>query len=167
MDKYCIRAKQLVACGSVEDALTTLVAGLDHGEDKCSFTLLMTLMKHTSPTFTEDEAIEIFEARYPTFRRLAEEGDAESMFIVAEAIRYGFAEDDEPYMFWLTRASELGYDEATELLCDLERCDEIDALLMSPSPEGFSGEEIERVCEKAKQSVIAASYMVHLGTVAY
>ena len=128
MGKYCIKAKRYIECRSVEAALTTLVAGLDHGEDKCAYYLLRILLEHTTPTFTEDEAISIFKDRYPYIRNLAEDGDAEAMLIVAEAIRYGFAEDDEPYMFWLTRASEQGYDEATLLLCELERNEEIDAL---------------------------------------
>ena len=93
----------------VEEAITTFIAGLDHGCVKCAFGVIHTVMNHCSYTMTDDEAISIFSSSYSDIKLLAEEGDTEAMVMVAEGIRYGFVDDDEEsYLFWLTRAAELG-----------------------------------------------------------
>jgi hypothetical protein len=65
-------------------------------------------------TVSEDEAISIFLSAYPCIKALAEGGDTEAMLMVADGIRYGFVDDDEPYMYWISRASALGDAKAVE-----------------------------------------------------
>ena len=120
IDKYYERAQEYVENNDVEKAITTFIAGLDHGCVKCAFGVIHTLMSHRSYTMTEDEAISIFDSSYSDIKRLAEEGDTEAMVMVAEGIRYGFVEDDdEPYLFWLMKAAELGDKSAMSVMEEL------------------------------------------------
>ena len=91
-------------------------------------------MKSGSITVTEDEAISIFQSAYPDIKALAEGGDTEAMLMVAEGIRYGFVDDDEPYMYWVNRASALGDAKADKLLDEYGR--EENPLYL-PSPESL------------------------------
>ena len=77
-------------------------------------------MKYKSHTLTDDEALYIFESNYKDIKKLAEDGDAEAMVMVAESIKNGFAEDDEPYMYWIQRASESGDAVAISLIREEE-----------------------------------------------
>ena len=43
------------------------------------------------------------------------------MLIVADGIRYGFVDDDEPYMYWISRASALGNAKAAEAEAEYDR----------------------------------------------
>ena len=43
------------------------------------------------------------------------------MLMVADGIRYGFVDDDEPYMYWISRASALGNAMAAEAEADYDR----------------------------------------------
>ena len=63
----------------------------------------------------------IFQSAYPGIKALAEGGDAEAMFMVAEGIRYGFVDDDEPYMYWISRAAAFGNAKAAEAEADYDR----------------------------------------------
>jgi hypothetical protein len=79
------------------------------------------VLNNGSTTVTEDEAISIFQSAYPAIKSLAEGGDTEAILMVAEGIRYGFVDDDEPYMYWVSRASALGDAKADKLLDEYDR----------------------------------------------
>ena len=63
----------------------------------------------------------IFRSAYPKIKALAEGDDTEAMLMVAEGIRYGFVDDDEPYMYWISRASALGNAKAAEAEAEYDR----------------------------------------------
>lgn len=121
IDRYYQKANQYIAQNQIEEALTTFISGVDKGCAKCAFGILQTTITYGSYTMTEDEAISIFQSCYDGIKRLAETGDDEAMFIVAQSIRYGFVEDgDEPYLFWLQKAADLGNEEALILMHELD-----------------------------------------------
>ena len=97
-----------------ERRISSFIKGLDGGDPKCAFRLLDTVINVGSTTVTEDEAISIFQSAYPGIKALAEGDDTEAMLMVADGIRYGFVDDDEPYMYWISRASALGNAKAAE-----------------------------------------------------
>jgi hypothetical protein len=51
--------------------------------------------------------------------------------MVADGIRYGFVDDDEPYMYWISRASTLGDAKAAEAEAEY---DEEECPLYLPDP---------------------------------
>ena len=107
--------------GEVEEAITTFVKGVDHGYFKCAYGIIHTVMNHRLYTMTDDEAISIFSSAYSDIKLLAQEGDTEAMVMVAEGIRLGFVEDDdESYLFWLTKAAECGDKSAIDILKELD-----------------------------------------------
>ena len=120
MDKYYQKAHEYIAAHRTEQALTTFVAGLDHGEHKCAYGIIYIMLQFGTYTMCYDEAISIFCASYPHIRLLAQSGDDEAMYIIAEGIRYGFVDDDEPYLFWLSKACELGNRHALSVMAELE-----------------------------------------------
>ena len=63
----------------------------------------------------------IFQSAYPGIKALADGGDTEAMLMVADGIRYGFVDDDEPYMYWISRASALGNAMAAEAEAEYDR----------------------------------------------
>ena len=63
----------------------------------------------------------IFQSAYPGIKALAEGCDTEAMLMVADGIRYGFVDDDEPYMYWISRASALGNAMAAEAEAEFDR----------------------------------------------
>ena len=63
----------------------------------------------------------IFQSAYPKIKALAEGDDTEAMLMVADGIRYGFVDDDEPYMYWISRASALGNAKAAEAEAEYDR----------------------------------------------
>ena len=63
----------------------------------------------------------IFQSAYPGIKVLAEGCDTEAMLMVADGIRYGFVDDDEPYMYWISRASALGNAMAAEAEAEYDR----------------------------------------------
>lgn len=63
----------------------------------------------------------IFQSAYQDIKALADGGDTEAMLIVADGIRYGFVDDDEPYMYWISRASALGNAKAAEAEAEYDR----------------------------------------------
>ena len=63
----------------------------------------------------------IFQSAYPGIKALAEGCDTEAMLMVADGIRYGFVDDDEPYMYWINRASALGNAKAAEVEAEYDR----------------------------------------------
>ena len=135
IDKYYEKANKLIENDEVEEAITTFIAGLDHGCVKCAYGVIHTVMNHCSYTMTEDEAISIFSSSYSKIKLLAEEGDTEAMVMVAEGIRHGFVDDyDEPYLFWLTKAAELGDKGAIAIIEELDRLDDP---WMLPEGESF------------------------------
>ena len=105
-------------------------------------------MNDGSITVTEDEAISIFQSFYPNIKAIAEGGDTEAMLMVAEGIRYGFVDDDEPYMYWISRASALGDAKAVKLS---EEYDREESPLYLPSPESMP----ERYGQHTKDDVLA------------
>lgn len=113
----------------VEEALTTLIAGLERGESKCAFGILHAVTHFCSYTVSEEEGITIFKTYSPCIRSLAQAGDTEAMVMVAEGTRLGFVEDeDEPYLYWLTKAAALGDLHADAILRELEESDDPFAL---------------------------------------
>ena len=118
---YMKSAKDRLAAGDFEGAISAFLRGTDRGFPKCAFGLLQTVLEKEVHTMGEDEAVAIFKKAYPKIRRLADTGDAEAMMIVGQGIRLGLVEDeDEPYFFWLERAAALGNEEAFELLSDMD-----------------------------------------------
>ena len=101
-----------------------------------------------SITVTEDEAISIFQSAYPDIKALGEGGDTEAMLMVAEGIRNGFVDDDEPYMYWVSGASALGDAKADKLLDEYDR---EESPLYLPSPETMP----ERYAQDTKDDVLA------------
>ena len=73
----------------------------------------------------------IFQSAYPGIKALAEGDDTEAMLMVADGIRYGFVDDDEPYMYWISRALALGDVKAAELV---EKYDREESPLYLPDP---------------------------------
>ena len=63
----------------------------------------------------------IFQSAYPGIKALAEGDDTEAMLMVADGIRYGFVDDDEPYMYWINRAATLGNAKAAEAEAEYDR----------------------------------------------
>ena len=63
----------------------------------------------------------IFQSAYPGIKALAEGCDTEAMLMVADGIRHGFVDDDEPYMYWISRASALGNAKAAEAEAEFDR----------------------------------------------
>ena len=106
------------------------------------------ILNNGSTTVTEDEAILIFQSAYPGIKALAEGDDTEAMLMVADGIRYGFVDDDEPYMYWVNRASALGDAKADKLLDEYDR---EESTLYLPSPETMP----ERYAQDTKDDVSA------------
>jgi hypothetical protein len=106
------------------------------------------VLNNGSITVTEDEAISIFQSAYPDIKALAGGGDTEAMLMVAEGIRYGFVDDDEPYMYWVSRASALGDAKADKILDEYDR---EESPLYLPSPETMP----ERYEQDTKDDVLA------------
>ena len=106
------------------------------------------ILNNGSTTVSEDEAISIFQSAYQDIKSLAEGGDTEAMLMVAEGIRYGFVDDDEPYMYWVSRASALGDTKADKLLDEYDR---EESPLYLPSPETMP----ERYGKDTKDDVLA------------
>lgn len=122
---YYEKAQNHVKINEVEEAITAFIAGLDRGDAKCAYGLVHTVINRGSYTVTEEEAISMFSSSYPGLRLLAREGDPEAMVMVAEGIRYGFVdEEDEPYLFWLIKAAELGHEGAMAILEELDLSDD-------------------------------------------
>ena len=90
----------------------------------------------------------IFQSAYQDIKLLAENGDTEAMLMVADGIRYGFVDDDEPYMYWISRASALGNAKAAEAEVEYDR--EENPLYL-PSPETMP----ERYEQDTKDDVLA------------
>lgn len=120
MDKNYKKAVGYLNKRDIEKALTTFLRGIDRGEVKCAFGVLKIVTEIGTPSFVEEEAIDIFRERYSDILAMAENGDDEAMVMVAEAIRHGFAEDCEPYFFWLYRAKSLGNTDAAAILAEVE-----------------------------------------------
>ena len=106
------------------------------------------ILNNGSTTVTENEAISFFQSAYPDIKALAEGGDTEAMLMVAEGIRYGFVDDDEPYMYWVSRAFSLGDAKADKLLDEYGR---EESPLYLPSPETMP----ERYEEDTEDDVLA------------
>ena len=121
MDKYYQKAVKYLKGQDVERALTTFISGVDNGCPKCAFGVLKIAIEISTRTLTEDEAISIFNSCYDEIHSLADGGDDEAMIMVAEAIRYGIVEDEDPYFMWLWRAFELGNTDAADMLSELDR----------------------------------------------
>ena len=90
----------------------------------------------------------IFQSAYQDIKALAEGDDTEAMLMVANGIRYGFVDDDEPYMYWISRASALGNAKAAEAEAEYDR--EENPLYL-PSPETMP----ERYEQDTKDDVLA------------
>ena len=120
MDKNYQKAVNYLNKREIEKALTTFIRGIDRGEAKCAFGVLKIVTDIGTPTFLEQEAVDIFTARYFDILAMAEDGDDEAMVMVAEAIRCGFVDDDEPYFMWLYRARSLGNADAAAILAEVE-----------------------------------------------
>ena len=122
---YYTKGMEHMERNEVEEALTTLIAGLERGESKCAFGILHAVTHFCSYTVSEEEGISIFRASYPQIKSLAQGGDPEAMVMVAEGIRLGFVgEEDEPYLYWLTKAAALGDLHADAILRELEESDD-------------------------------------------
>jgi hypothetical protein len=121
MDKYYLKALEYLEAHDVERALTAFIGGVDRGFAKCGFGILKIAVEIGTNTLTEDEALSIFLSCYDEIRLMADGGDDEAMVMVAEAIRYGVADDDDPYFLWLWRAFELGNIAAADILAELDR----------------------------------------------
>ena len=133
MGRYYNRALKHLAEGRIEQALTDFISGVEHSDDKCAFGILRIATEIGSNTFREEEAIAIFQHHLDAILGMAQRGDAEAMVMVAEAIRRGFTErDDEPYLYWLNRAAELGSADATHILGELEREQSSEHLRLAP-----------------------------------
>jgi hypothetical protein len=125
IERYYIKGRALAEKNELEDAITTFLMGLGRGECKCAYGLLHALTHNCSYTMSEEEGISIFGSYYPQIKSLAQAGDTEAMFMVAEGIRLGFVEgEDEPYLFWLEKAASLGDPYAQDLLRELEETDD-------------------------------------------
>lgn len=120
MDKYYCSALKKRERKDIEGAIDDFIAGLARGHVKCAFGLLRLICEMGSNTMGEEEAISIFSKVYPKIKEEAQAGDARSMFIVAEAVRLGFVEEEEPYGFYLCEAASMGDEEAKELQLLLE-----------------------------------------------
>ena len=105
----------------IERRISSFIKRFDRGDPKCAFRLLDTVINVGSITVTEDEAILIFQSAYQDIKALAEDGDTEAMLMVADGIRYGFVDDEEPYMYWISRASALGNAKAAEAEAEFDR----------------------------------------------
>ncbi len=137
IDKYYKRGNRYIRENRIEEGLTAFVAGIDRGCAKCAYGILYTVFELGSHTLSIDEAIGIFDDFYPTIKRLAIDGDAEAMVMVAQGIRYGFTDDeDEPYMLWLTRAASLGDTDAMFIIREIEMLEERIMLPPKPDTEG-------------------------------
>ena len=130
-----------------EEALTAFLCGVEQDADaKCAFALPYTILLHGSHTLSFEEAVSIFHPFFPTLLTLAQRGDEEAMVMVAEALRYGFAEDeDTPYLYWLYLARSRGNRRAGELLQEL---DEI-AAPAAPLPQARNAEGSEGILRDA------------------
>jgi hypothetical protein len=124
MKDFYEKAHLLVQKSLFEDAITEFIKGLDRGDVRCAYGLIYVALMIGSHTLSYYEATEIFEQNYDKIRALAENGDSEAMLIVAESARYGFAECEEPYMFWLMEAAKCGNARAKALICEIEREDD-------------------------------------------
>ena len=153
-----------------------MIAGLDHQDEKCAFGVMFLANMVGSHTITESEALEIFRQYYADIRRMADQGDPEAMVMVAQSIRYGFDDDpQEPYVFWLQKASELGYVPADELLQEVETFDpfELDVKPMieddgeTPPPDPYDDVVHDRILEsddldKSSLEGLDVDYFCHL-----
>ena len=119
IDKYYKKASLYIESRDVERAITLFISGLERGCHKCAYGIVRAVTSFGSYTMTDDEAISIFISSYPNIKLLAEEGDTEAMVMVAEGVRYGFVDDEEPYELWLNKASELGNEDADAILREL------------------------------------------------
>ena len=125
MDKYYEKAQCYIQNEEVEEAITAFIAGLDRGDIKCAYGIVHAVTNFGSYTMTEYEAISLFSSFYSKIKILAEAGDTEAMVMVAEGIRYGYVDDDdEPYLFWLTKAAELGDRGAMAIIEELDLSDD-------------------------------------------
>ena len=126
IDKYYEKARRQIRNNTIEEAINTLIAGLDRGYAKCAFGVIDAVINYGSYLMTDDEAISIFKSTYPDIKLLAEEGDAEAMVMVAQGIQYGFVEDeDEPYMFWLNKAREIDDVQVIKMLDEMDVADDL------------------------------------------
>lgn len=125
-----------------EQALTAFLHGAEvDGDPKCAFAIPYTVLFYGSPTLSMEEAVSIFLPLFPALLALAKGGDSEAMVMVAEAIRYGFAEDeDTPYLYWLYLARARGNKRAGELLRELDGiADPTPPLPQARNAEGSGG----------------------------
>lgn len=121
MDRYYKKATELLEKGDEERAITFFISGLERGYEKCAYGLLCAVVERGSYTFTEDEATSIFKSSYGKIKEKAIQGDTEAMVMVAQAQRLGFVDDeDEPYLFWFTKAIEGGSLEAKRIYDEIE-----------------------------------------------
>ena len=119
---YYKRASNLLKRKEVERALTVFLQGVDKGFAKCAYGIVQAVTTQGSPTFTQEEAISIFNESYEKIKALASQGDTEAMVMVAEGIRYAFVDDeDEPYLFWLNKAKEMGNKDAEFILEEIDK----------------------------------------------
>ena len=124
-ERYYKKGKDLIERNEVEKAITAFIVGLDRGECKCAYGILHAVTHFCSYTVSEEEGASIFSATYPQIKSLAQGGDPEAMVMVAEGTRLGFVEDeDEPYLYWLTKAAALGDLHADAILRELEESDD-------------------------------------------
>ena len=144
MEKYYKMASDKLMGDDIEGAISLFISGVDNGEYKCAFGLLWTVFSLGSYTFTLDEAIEIYESVYSELKNLAENGDSDAMIMVAEGIRYGFVyDDDQPYLYWLHTAGNLGNPLAEKLICEVE--EDADGFSLWSAECDQPEEEVERL----------------------
>ena len=142
---YYKKAKRQIKMQKIEEAISTLIAGLDRGYVKCAYGLVHTLLHYTSYTFTEDEAIALFNLNYERIKLLAEEGDIEAMLMLADGIEYGLVPDeDEPYGYWRARAVKLGGREAVA---------QFDTLGDDALPDPDDGQATIQTCDADDESL--------------
>ena len=139
----------------IEEALNAFIRGVDDdGDAKCAFAIPYTLMLHGSCTLEMDEGISIFLPHFDNLRALARAGDVEAMVMVAEALRYGFAEDeDTPYLYWLHLARARGNRRAGEILYELDA----QANPLPPPPQARNAEGSEGIYRDADLADIPLS----------
>ena len=121
MDRYYKRAMEHLRMEDREGAIDCFVAGIERGYHKCAYGLLRLVTERGSLTFTEGEAVSIFESSYEKIKEIATQGDTEAMVMVAQAMRLGFIDDEsETYFLWLEMAKRKGSRVAERLLAQIE-----------------------------------------------
>lgn len=115
------RAMYYIRHNDTESALTAFIRGMDEGDAKCAFAIPYTILLYGSHTLDMDEAVAMFLPFLNDLREMAQKGDVDAMVMLAEALRYGFAEDeDTPYLYWLYLARTRGSRRAGEILYELD-----------------------------------------------